>query len=325
MDLSWEKIDIHFFSKQSKDSTIGDSQGCGLSIRSNSPNSPNFWQSKLLEPWNVQYKNSPFDPRFFLPSFLHSLHSGLGFLFSAQNARLFNEKNWMSAILSWKNLKNLQKSRSSFGWISHHSYPFIPIPRSRKFHAQNIALPRRSGYYRTSDERKMTEVTRSCSDREIAIQVTHGPSICAHNPHHNDFPYKSSVQMWKKKSHLRLADSLPPPTLFEASHGFFFLTLSTNSFQVSSDTCCRHLRPFPPGLKDKKQGFFKKHFPRKFLWLPPRFSRLSGAPGSSSCYTWKQSNFPEWNCTSWNIREKWRNARNQHAPKYEPLPKGWVL
>lgn len=117
----------------------------------------------------------------------------------------------------------------------------------------------------------------------------------------------------------------PPPTLFEASHGFFFLTLSTNSFQVSSDTCCRHLRPFPPGLKDKKQGFFKKHFPRKFLWLPPRFSRLSGAPGSSSCYTWKQSNFPEWNCTSWNIREKWRNARNQHAPKYEPLPKGWVL
>ena len=105
--------------------------------------------------------------------------------------------------------------------------PFIPIPRSRKFHAKNIALPRRSGYYRTSDERNVTEVARSCSDREIAIQETHGPSICAHNPHHNDFPYMSSVQMWKKKSHLRLADSLSPPYIFKASPTFF-LTLSTN-------------------------------------------------------------------------------------------------
>lgn len=217
---------LTFNSFQSKDSTIGDSQGCGLSIRSNSPNSPNFWQSKLLEPWNVQSKNSPFDPRFFLPSFLHSLHSGLGFLFSAQNAQVLHncstKKLDVSDTFVKKSLYNLQKSRSSSGWISHHSSPFIPIPRSRKFHAKNIALPRRSGYYRTSDERNMTEVARSCSDREIAIQETHGPSICAHNPHHNDFPYMSSVQMWKKKSHLRLADSLSPPLHFLRPVPLFF-------------------------------------------------------------------------------------------------------
>lgn len=56
----------------------------------------------------------------------------------------------------------------------------------------------------------------------------------------------------------------PPLHFLEASHGFFFLTLSTNSFQVSSDTCCRHLRPFPPCLKGKKTGaLFQKAFSEK--------------------------------------------------------------
>ena len=220
-----KRLTFIFF--QSKDSTIGDSQGCGLSIRSNSPNSPNFWQSKLLEPWNVQYKNSPFDPRFFLPSFLHSLHSGLSFLFSAQNAQVLHNCSTKKLNASDTFVNKSEKSPEISIQFRVDKSPFIPIPRSRKFHAKNIALPRRSGYYRTSDERNVTEVARSCSDREIAIQETHGPSICAHNPHHNDFPYMSSVQMWKKKSHLRLADSLSPPYIFKASPTFF-LTLSTN-------------------------------------------------------------------------------------------------
>lgn len=51
------------------------------------------------------------------------------FCFQHKNP-IVQRKNWMPAILSWKNLKNLQKSRSSSGWISHitihpHSSPFL--------------------------------------------------------------------------------------------------------------------------------------------------------------------------------------------------------
>lgn len=125
MDLSWDRLTFHSF--QSKDSTIGDSQGCGLSIRSNSPNSPNFWQSKLLEPWNVQSKNSPFDPRFFLPSFLPSLHSGLGFLFSAQNAQVLHNCSTKKLDVSDTFVKKSEKSPEISIQFRVDKSPFFPI------------------------------------------------------------------------------------------------------------------------------------------------------------------------------------------------------
>lgn len=120
------------------------------------------------------------------------------------------------------------------------------------------------------------------------------------------------------------ADSLsPPPTLSEASPTFF-LTLSTNSFQVSSDTCCRHLRPFPPCLKDKKtvRRFFKKHFPTKLVWLPCGLAVLLvhqvvtlGSKATSQCGT----AFPGTSGKNGEMQE------TKMFQKYEPLPKGWVL
>ena len=227
MDLSWEKIDISFFFKaRIQPLEIPKVVGCqfgAIRLIRRIFGKANSWNRETC---NLKTHHST--RGFFFHHFFILFIVAWVFVFSTKCpslTQLFKEKTGCQRYFREK-IFNLQKSRSSSGWISHHSSPFIPIPRSRKFHAKNIALPRRSGYYRTSDERNMTEVARSCSDREIAIQETHGPSICAHNPHHNDFPYMSSVQMWKKKSHLRLADSLSPPYTFWGQSHFFSHTFN---------------------------------------------------------------------------------------------------